>query len=42
MPAERRLHRARIVQITLGCMWIFDAALQFRPTVFRAGPGEHR
>lgn len=33
-PAERRLHRARIVQITLGCIWIFDAALQFQPRMF--------
>ena len=33
-PAERRLHRARIVQITLGCIWIVDAALQFQPRMF--------
>ena len=33
-PAERRLHRARIVQITLGCIWILDAALQFQPRMF--------
>jgi len=33
-PAERRVHRARIVQITLGCIWILDAALQFQPRMF--------
>ncbi len=33
-PAERRLHRARIVQIALGCVWILDAALQFQPKMF--------
>jgi hypothetical protein len=33
-PAERRLHRARVVQITLGCVWIVDAALQFQPRMF--------
>jgi hypothetical protein len=34
LPAERRLHRARIVQIALGCIWIVDAALQFQPRMF--------
>ena len=33
-PAERRLHRARIVQIAVGCIWIVDAALQFQPRMF--------
>jgi hypothetical protein len=33
-PAERRAHRARIVQIALGCIWIFDAALQLQPRMF--------
>jgi hypothetical protein len=32
--AERRLHRARVVQIVLGCFWIVDAALQFQPRMF--------
>jgi len=33
-PADRRLHRVRIVQITLGCLWLLDAALQFQPRMF--------
>ena len=33
-PAERRSHRARIVQIALGCIWIVDAALQLQPRMF--------
>jgi hypothetical protein len=32
--AQRRAHRARIVQIALGCLWILDAALQFQPRMF--------
>ncbi len=32
--AQRRAHRARIVQIVLGCLWILDAALQFQPRMF--------
>ena len=36
-PAARRLHRARIVQVVLGCIWIVDAALQFQPRMFGAG-----
>ncbi len=31
---QRRAHRARIVQIALGCLWILDAALQFQPRMF--------
>ena len=34
LPAERRQHRARIVQIALGCVWILDGALQFQPKMF--------
>ena len=33
-PGERKQHRTRIVQITLGCLWILDAALQFQPRMF--------
>src|SRR5580704_3310679 len=33
---QRRAHRARIVQIVLGCLWILDAALQFQPRMFGA------
>ncbi len=33
-PTERRSHRARIVQIALGCIWILDAALQLQPRMF--------
>ena len=33
-PVARRLHRARIVQIALGCVWIVDALLQFQPRMF--------
>ena len=36
-PAARRQHRARIVQIVLGCVWIVDAALQFQPKMFGQG-----
>ena len=36
-PTARRLHRARIVQVVLGCIWIVDAALQFQPRMFGAG-----
>ncbi len=36
-PAERRVHRARIVQIVLGCAWIVDAVLQFQPRMFGQG-----
>ena len=32
--AHRRRHRARAVQITLGCVWILDALLQFQPRMF--------
>ena len=35
--AERRQHRARVVQIALGCLWILDAALQFQPRMFGSG-----
>ncbi|HWF15773.1 MAG TPA: hypothetical protein VG244_06290 [Acidimicrobiales bacterium] len=31
---ERRQHRARVVQIVLGCLWILDAVLQFQPRMF--------
>lgn len=37
-PAQRRMHRARIVQIVLGCIWIVDAVLQFQPRMFGQGP----
>jgi len=33
-PAARRMERARVVQIALGCVWILDAALQFQPRMF--------
>ncbi len=33
-PGARRVRRARIVQIALGCVWIVDAALQFQPRMF--------
>jgi hypothetical protein len=36
-PAQRRVHRARIVQIVLGCIWILDAVLQFQPRMFGQG-----
>ena len=36
-PAARRQQRARIVQVTLGCIWIVDAALQFQPRMFGQG-----
>jgi hypothetical protein len=36
-PAERRQHRARVVQIVLGCTWILDAVLQFQPRMFGQG-----
>ena len=36
-PAARRQHRARIVQIVLGCIWIVDAALQYQPKMFGQG-----
>ena len=35
--AERRQRRVRVVQITLGCLWILDAALQFQPRMFGSG-----
>jgi len=36
-PGERRVHRARIVQVVLGCIWIVDAVLQFQPRMFGLG-----
>jgi hypothetical protein len=36
-PAARRRHRARIVQVALGCIWIVDAVLQFQPRMFGQG-----
>ena len=33
-PPQRRLRRARLVQIALGCIWIVDAALQLQPRMF--------
>jgi hypothetical protein len=32
--AQRRRHRVRVVQVTLGCLWILDALLQFQPRMF--------
>jgi hypothetical protein len=32
--AQRRQHRVRVVQITLGCLWILDGVLQFQPRMF--------
>ena len=36
-PAQRRVHRARIVQVVLGCIWILCAVLQFQPRMFGQG-----
>ena len=36
-PTARRIARARIVQVVLGCIWIVDAALQFQPRMFGDG-----
>ena len=35
--ADRRLHRARVVQVVLGCIWILDGALQLQPRMFGQG-----
>ena len=39
-PTGVGLHRRltpRSIQVALGCFWIFDAALQFQPALFRGG-----
>ena len=35
--ADRRLDRARVVQVALGCIWILDGALQMQPRMFGQG-----
>jgi hypothetical protein len=35
--ADPRLHRARVVQIVLGCIWVLDGALQLQPRMFGQG-----